>query len=165
MKGDPGVAAPTWSRTCRLATCLSGEDIARYAEASGDWNRIHVDEAYARAGGHPSLVAHGMLTMGLTGAFLAQTVGHANVRCFGGRFLRPVHAGDSLDCTITLASWEHRATGADMVLDLRTSTTDGAAVFVGRATVVIPEGAPLSPLSYETNGEILMRGDNIWMAR
>ena len=38
--------------------------LVRYAGASGDFNRIHWDEAFATGVGLPSVIVHGMLTMG-----------------------------------------------------------------------------------------------------
>ena len=40
-------------------------DLVRYAEASGDHNPIHQDEAVARQVGLPGVIAHGMYTMAL----------------------------------------------------------------------------------------------------
>jgi len=37
-------------------------DLAAYAEASGDHNPIHLDEAAAEAAGLPNVIAHGMYT-------------------------------------------------------------------------------------------------------
>jgi acyl dehydratase len=44
---------------------LTREQIRDYCEASGDWNRIHHDENFAKESGLPGIIAHGMLSMGL----------------------------------------------------------------------------------------------------
>lgn len=44
------------------------EDVRAYANASGDHNPLHQDDAIARAAGFPGIVAHGMFTMGHMGA-------------------------------------------------------------------------------------------------
>jgi len=44
--------------------------LTRYAGASGDFNPIHQDEAFARAAGMGGVFAHGMLSMG----FVAQAI-------------------------------------------------------------------------------------------
>jgi len=129
---------PGTTRAARLATDLSRAEIARYAGASGDVNLVHVDEPFAVAAGHPGVLAHGMLTMGLTGSFLCALVGHARVRRFGGQFRGPVHAGDSLDCTVEVSSRTDHPHGTELVLTLRTTTTEGAVVFVGEAVAVHP---------------------------
>lgn len=48
-----------------LSVTFTEEQIAAYAQASGDHNPIHVDAAFARSVGLPGIIAHGMLQMGL----------------------------------------------------------------------------------------------------
>lgn len=70
-------------------------DLVRYAEASGDDNPIHQDEAVARSVGLPGVIAHGMLTMALAAQFVADWAGGAAaVRSFSARFTRPVVVPD-----------------------------------------------------------------------
>jgi peroxisomal enoyl-CoA hydratase 2 len=129
-----------WTATRCLARDLSRADIARYAGASGDVNLLHVDEPFARAAGHPAVLAHGMLTMGLTGSYLTELVGHDAVRRFGGRFVTPVFAGDTLECRATALSVSPSTTGTEVVLDLRTSNGDGVTVFIAEALTVLTAG-------------------------
>jgi len=70
--------------------------IARYAGAGGDFNPIHVDEEFAHAAGMPSVFAHGLLSAGLLGQYLAHWVGQANVHRFGVRFTGQVRPYDTL---------------------------------------------------------------------
>ena len=39
------------------------DDVKAYADASGDQNPLHQDEAFARSVGFPGIIAHGMFTM------------------------------------------------------------------------------------------------------
>lgn len=131
--------ASDWRITRRLITRISREDIARYAGSSGDFNLVHIDEPYAtQVAGLPSVIAHGMFTMALTGSFVTSTFGHESVRRFGGRFLAPVFPGDSLDCSVTVRSTMPEGADTNLILDLRTSKDDGVTVFVGEATVSVP---------------------------
>ena len=41
-----------------------------YADASGDQNPIHQDEAFAKSVGLPNVISHGMLTMALVGNYV-----------------------------------------------------------------------------------------------
>lgn len=62
-----------------------------YADASGDQNPIHQDEAFAKSVGLPDVIAHGMWTMGATGAVVASWVGDAGrVVDFRTRLTKPV---------------------------------------------------------------------------
>ena len=76
---------------------LKRTQIVQYAGASGDYNPLHTDEIYAtKIAGYPSVFAHGMLTMGLTGQAIAGLVGAENLLKFGVRFTAQVWPGDTL---------------------------------------------------------------------
>ena len=50
---------------------LTRTQLVMYAGASGDYNPLHTDEIYTtEVAGYPTVFAHGMLTMGLTGKML-----------------------------------------------------------------------------------------------
>ena len=75
---------------------ITREQIAAYAEASGDRNPIHLDDDFARSVGLPGVIAHGMLVMGL----MASTVGHApDLRKISVRFGGIVVPGDTITFT------------------------------------------------------------------
>jgi acyl dehydratase len=61
-----------------------------YADASGDQNPIHQDEAFAKSVGLPDVIAHGMLTMALAGKFLSTLAGSEKVLSFSAKFIKPV---------------------------------------------------------------------------
>jgi acyl dehydratase len=69
-------------------------DLARYADASGDHNPIHLDEAAAKAAGLPDVIAHGMYTMGLVSRAILEWLAAAGVDArmtdFSARFAKPV---------------------------------------------------------------------------
>lgn len=78
---------------------LNRDDIARYAQASGDDNPIHQDEEYARSTGAPTVFAMGMLPAG----YLAHAVsdwfgGPHHLRRFKVRFTTRVWPGDEIVC-------------------------------------------------------------------
>ncbi|MBS0295290.1 MAG: MaoC family dehydratase [Proteobacteria bacterium] len=49
---------------------VTAQDIDRFAEVSGDFNPVHVDEAYASTTPFKSRIAHGMLAAGFISAVL-----------------------------------------------------------------------------------------------
>lgn len=51
------------------------DQIAAYAEASGDHNPIHLDADFARAVGLPGVIAHGLLQMGILGCVASDAAG------------------------------------------------------------------------------------------
>jgi acyl dehydratase len=46
-----------------LSKVVSREQVKAYADASGDQNPLHQDEAFARSVGFPGIIAHGMFSM------------------------------------------------------------------------------------------------------
>jgi acyl dehydratase len=73
------------------------EQIAAYAEASGDRNPIHLDDRFARSVGLPSVIAHGMLQMGIAATVAAEAAGGGrNLRRISVRFAGMVEPGDEV---------------------------------------------------------------------
>ena len=93
----PGEVAVGQTFETVVVTDLKRTQIVQYAGASGDYNPLHTDELYAtKIAGYPSVFAHGMLTMGLTGQAIAGLVGAENLLRFGVRFTAQVWPGDTL---------------------------------------------------------------------
>ena len=68
------------------------------AELIGDFNPLHVDEAFARASRHGGRILHGVITSAIIGApagmiFSGTAIGYLEHNC---KFLAPVRAGDVL---------------------------------------------------------------------
>jgi acyl dehydratase len=122
----------------RVVENLSRTQIVQYAGTSGDYNPLHSDEVYTtQVAGYPSVFAHGMLTMGLTGKMLTNYVGDGRLTKFGVRFTNQVWPGDTLDATATVAAV--REEGGQLLVDLTVSTKnqDGKEVVSGSATARI----------------------------
>ena len=114
---------------------LTRTQIVQYAGASGDYNPIHTDEVYTtQVAGYPSVFAHGMLSMGMTGMMLTNYVGDGRLTKFGVRFTRQVWPGDSLTAKATVDAV--REEGGQHYVDLAVSTVnqDGTEVVSGYAT-------------------------------
>ncbi len=116
--------------TERLVEDLKRTQIVMYAGASGDYNPVHTDELFTKeVAGYPSVFAHGMLTMGMTGKMLTNYVGDGRLTKYGVRFTNQVWPGDDLDATATVESIE------DDIVNLKVETTnqDGKVVLSGYA--------------------------------
>jgi acyl dehydratase len=70
---------------------ISRDSLVRYAGASGDFNPIHYRDDFAQAVGLPGVLAHGMLTMGLSVQPVVSWLQDAGrVIDYGVRFTKPV---------------------------------------------------------------------------
>src|SRR6056300_929357 len=83
---------------------LSRTQIVQYAGSSGDYNPLHSDEIFTtQIAGYPSVFAHGMLSMGMTGRMLTNYVGDGRLTAYGVRFTRQVFPGDTLNSKATVS--------------------------------------------------------------
>jgi len=101
---------------------ITRADLIRYAGASGDFNVIHWNERVATEVGLPNVIAHGMLTMGLSINVVTDWLDDpSRLLSYGCRFTRPVVVPDD----------DH---GADLVVTASVSeVSDGQAVIGIRA--------------------------------
>lgn len=74
--------------------------IRQYAEASGDFNPIHLDDNYARQAGLGGVIAHGMLLMAQMAAMLTEWIGdEGEITKLEVRFEHMVRPGDTILCS------------------------------------------------------------------
>jgi acyl dehydratase len=122
------------THTARLVEDLKRTQIVQYAGASGDYNPLHTDEVFTtKVAGYPSVFAHGMLTMGMTGKMLTDYVGDARLTKYGVRFTSQVWPGDTLDATAMVKGVEERGGQKFVELDVKTVNQNGVEVLSGYA--------------------------------
>jgi acyl dehydratase len=119
-----------------LVEDLSRTQIVQYAGASGDYNPLHSDDKFTtEVAGYPSVFAHGMLTMGMTGRVVTDWFGVESLKNYGVRFVKQVFPGDKLTATAEVTAV--RDDGGERLADIAVSTVnqDGDPVLTGTATV------------------------------
>jgi 3-hydroxybutyryl-CoA dehydratase len=122
-----------------LSRQITQEGIRRYAEASGDYNPIHVDEEYARATPFGGTIAHGMLVLAYLSEMMAAAFGLDWLA--GGRlkvrFRAPARPGD----TLTARAEPRRARQVDgehvFEYGIECSNRKGEALVSGTTEVVV----------------------------
>ena len=118
-----------------LVEDLKRTQLVQYSGASGDYNPLHTDEIFTtEVAGYPSVFAHGMLSMGMTGRMLTNYVGDGRLKSCGVRFTNQVWPGDTLHSTATVE--EVTQEDGDPVVKLKVETTnqDGKVVVSGYAS-------------------------------
>ncbi len=122
------------THSARLVEDLKRTQIVQYAGSSGDYNPLHTDEVFTtQVAGYPSVFAHGMLTMGMTGKMLTDYVGDARLTKYGVRFTSQVWPGDTLDSTATVKAVGDKDGGKIVELDVKTVNQNGVEVLNGYA--------------------------------
>ena len=114
---------------------LSRTQIVQYAGTSGDYNPLHSDEIFTtQVAGYPSVFAHGMLSMGMTGKMLTNYVGDGRLTYYGVRFTAQVFPGATLTAKATVT--DIREENGAKIADIEVSTTDaeGVEVIKGKAS-------------------------------
>jgi len=101
-----GVDAVEIGQAGTFTRLVTKEEVARFAQVSGDDNALHVDAAFARGTRFGARIAHGALLIGyMSAAFtdwwrrhvegktdrLAISYGYDRIR-----FIRPTHLGDAI---------------------------------------------------------------------
>ena len=80
-----------------LRRVVTPQDVKAYADAGGDQNPLHQDDAFARRVGFPGILAHGMFTMGHLAACLVAWAGDpAAILGMTASFRAPVFMGEEM---------------------------------------------------------------------
>lgn len=111
--------------------------IVKYAGASGDFNPLHHDDTFAQGAGYPTVFAHGMFSMGLTGRMLTDWLGPTALRKFGVRFTRQVWPGDTLTAKAEVTAIDERNGERLATIRLVTVNQNGESVVEGEAVAAI----------------------------
>lgn len=88
------------SRTFEIT--VTQEMVQKYAEVTGDFNPIHVDENYAKGTKFGKCIAHGMLIGGFFSRALVDTFGEGIYLGQDMKFVQPVFVGDTIIIQLTL---------------------------------------------------------------
>jgi acyl dehydratase len=131
----PGVAAETTHH-------VGAREIELFAEATGDRNPVHLDEAFASKTQFGGRIAHGMLTAGFVSAAIASELPGPGSIYLGQtlRFTRPVRLGDTV--TVRLEVVEANSEKRRVRLATVCRNQNGETVMDGEATVLVPVERP-----------------------
>jgi len=110
---------------------ITTRQLVEYAGASGDFNRIHYDEPFAKAGGFPSVIAHGMLSMAFFGQLLTDRFGVAAVERLSTRFKAVTFPGD----VITVSGEVTEVAKTHTVIKLIAKNAAGVVTLEGSAII------------------------------
>ncbi|MFC4337335.1 MaoC/PaaZ C-terminal domain-containing protein [Salininema proteolyticum] len=122
---------------------VTREDLRAYADASGDHNPIHLDEEAARAAGLPTVIAHGMFTMGLAARAVTEWRDEAgleaDVSALTARFAKPVLVDAEKGGEVTVEAKVRKVSPESLELAV-TATSQGARVLAPARVTCVPRG-------------------------
>ena len=111
-------------------------DVDSFAKISGDYNPLHMDEAYAKASKFGGRIAHGALTASYVSAILGNDLpGPGSIfLAMNLKFKRPVKIGDTV---IAIASVGEKKRHGIVSMNVK-CVVDGKPVIQGVAEVMVP---------------------------
>jgi len=135
-----------WSKT------VTEDDIDLFAKATGDFNPVHLDQAYAEKTFFKGRIAHGVLSLGFISTVLGNIMpGHGTIYLSQEvRFLAPVRIGDTITArveVIELIPEKNRAKFKTTCIN-----QDGKIVVDGTAWGMPPTSQSMPPADEEMGG-------------
>ncbi|WP_082506753.1 MaoC family dehydratase [Arthrobacter sp. Leaf337] len=116
---------------------VTRQDLVKYAGASGDFNPIHWNEAFATGVGLPGVIAHGMFTMGAAVQLVTDWAGDpAAVVDYQTRFTKPVLVSDTTGTDEPGAVIEVSGAIGALDADAGTVRVDLTVVYAGQKVLV-----------------------------
>ena len=114
---------------------VTDKDVQLFAEATGDMNPVHLDEAYARKTIFRGRVAHGALSIGyISGLLGTRLPGDGSIFISASIvFKLPVRIGDTVVTTATV----REVVGREVIMDCE-CTVDGKQVLTSEARLLAP---------------------------
>jgi len=123
--------------TAEKLVTVTEQRIDQFAEASDDFNPVHMDEAFASRTAYRGRIAHGLLSASFGSAVVGTILPGAGAIYLGQtlNFHKPVRIGDVASARVTVATIDHAA--ARVVLSCEVFV-GGDLVMDGDATVRVP---------------------------
>lgn len=127
--------------TASRTKTITDADVRAFAELSGDFSPIHVDDEYAAKSRFGRRIAHGILTGSLISAVLGNDLPGPGTIYLSQtfNFRAPVFPGDTITATVEVTAYREEK----RIATFRTTCTnqEGALVLEGEAVVIAPKGA------------------------
>ncbi len=120
---------------------IEDRHVGAFAEATGDRNPIHLDDAYAAASPFGRRVAHGVLLSGIVSGVLGMSFpGLGTIaREMYSKYMKPVFIGDTVTVVAEVSERNEKLNLCKIAFTVRNQ--DGIVVGRGYAVVIPPKAA------------------------
>lgn len=123
----------------KVTVQVTDKMVRQFAEMSGDFNPIHLDEEYAKTTRFGRRIAHGMISAALISRALTQTLGDGGVYLGQNlKFVGPVFIDDSI--VINMKITNLRRERGIAIVETNVNKTTGEPVVKGEATIMFAWG-------------------------
>ena len=116
---------------------ITEKDIELFAEVSGDFNPVHMNEEFAKKTFFDGRIAHGVLALALLSAAGAKLPGLVILLSLSGRFLKPVRIGDTITAVTEVTA--ARKTKGIVTLKSACTNQNGEVVVEGETLAMLSE--------------------------
>ncbi len=114
---------------------ISQMDLVRYAGASGDFNPIHNDVAFAKSVGLDGTIVHGMYVKAQLGRLWSSWVHPSQVKNFQTKFKGMAKPGETLVCTGKVKKKKEHDGKKLLIVELSAASESGDVKAVSEITV------------------------------
>jgi 3-hydroxybutyryl-CoA dehydratase len=137
MKDSYKIEEITPGMSASMSHVVTDGDVRKFAEVSGDYNPVHLDEDYAKDSRFGRRIAHGLFSASFfSGLFGTKLPGRGCVYAAQNlKFRRPVYIGDTVVATVTVLSVDAIK---KRVLFSTVCSVEGKEVILGDAEIFIP---------------------------
>lgn len=124
----------------RLVKNITQENINLYAQASGDFNPIHVDEDFARKSPLGGTVAHGMLILSYLSQMMTIAFGQSwlSGSKLSVRFKEPARPGDVITVSGIIRNIEQEGSEIRVKCNVLCQNQRGEVVVTGESSLSLP---------------------------
>lgn len=121
-----------------ITKLVQKEDVQKFADVSGDWNPLHLDEEYAKNTVFGKCIAHGMLSASYISAVLGTDFPGEGTIYLGQnlKFLSPIYIGEEIEVSVEIKSVDEKNRA---VLETNVRCMDGRLAIEGEAFVKLPK--------------------------
>lgn len=116
---------------------ITQEKINRYAEASGDFNPLHIDEEFAKTTMYKGTIAHGLMSVAFLSEMMANFAGPIwlSTGKMEVSFLAPVRPGDKITAKGKIISKEQEENKERITCEVWCENQKGEKVISGKTWV------------------------------
>jgi len=139
-------------RTATIAHTITGEDVQKFADLTGDDNPLHVSREFAEKTSFKGVVAHGMLSASFISTIIGKKLPGDGALWLSQNleFLLPVRIGDTLEITGTVTAFS----ASQRILDLQIQIVNQhrQTVLTGASRVKVLESEEPAPAASSAAG-------------